>query len=289
MDIGQIGKEVSSAQLVGIGESTHGTHEFFDFKAKLFIELLQRHGFNTLLFEDSARTCQPINEYIKTGRGNLGNLMSGLYSVWRVEELKNLILWLHDNRLTHRVEFVGFDIDQSLENIEQRDELMAKNILTYVKSKLHTKAFIWAHNSHVKYSDTDKNDRPMGLFLRRLFGRDYLSIAQFFGCGEFSATQIDESKPNSPDRTLKTVAFDNIPDNLLEAQLDTLDDKPYFLSKTGLAIKGFKSDKAYAVRSIGWGIVPSRANEYIENCNVAKEFGGLTYFPVAKHSQPLSQ
>ena len=58
MEIAQAAEMLSKAKLVGLGESTHGTHEFFNFKSELFRQLVTDHGFNTLLFEDSQKACR---------------------------------------------------------------------------------------------------------------------------------------------------------------------------------------------------------------------------------------
>ncbi len=71
-----VAKLAASHQLVGVGESTHGTHEFFDFKSQLFKKLTE-HGFNVLLLEDSPGVCSQINDYIKSARGNIDSV-----SIW---------------------------------------------------------------------------------------------------------------------------------------------------------------------------------------------------------------
>lgn len=52
-DIAQIDSITKKSRLVGLGESSHGTHEFFYNKFEIFKQLVKKHGFNTMLFEDS--------------------------------------------------------------------------------------------------------------------------------------------------------------------------------------------------------------------------------------------
>ena len=281
-----VAKLAASHQLVGVGESTHGTHEFFDFKSQLFKKLTE-HGFNVLLLEDSPGVCSQINDYIKSARGNIDQLMTGLYSVWRTKELKQLIVWLKDNYKQCPVELVGFDIFQSADNLKVRDELMAKNIFNYVKANPKSKVFIWAHNVHVK-SVSHKDGEPMGKFLRKWFGRDYFAIGQFFGVGSFSATIIDEKNPDWLNRKLSVVSVNSIPSDFLEHRLNEIDEKPYYLSNIGMA--AFKYlDKTYRARSLGWGLVPNQVDSIVERLNPVKDFDIITYFPSAMHSQPLKQ
>lgn len=284
MQLKNIAKEISTSSIVGVGESTHGTHEFFITKSELFIELVKNHGFNTLLFEDRPKECSDISSYIKTGEGDLKNLMRKLYPVWNVKELSELIEWLRDNYTDYPVEFIGFDIDQSKDNINKRDELMAKNITKFKSKNPKMKAMVWAHNTHIKVSSEVKEFQPMGMFLRKELGKDYLAIAQFFGIGEFSATNIDKSQPDSKDRRLKKVSIKNIPVNLLEAELNRFGSKFYYLSKEKF---DEKFQKVYPVRSIGWGLVVSQIDEYVENCNPIREFDGLIYHPISHTSTSL--
>lgn len=278
-------RKVSSASVVGIGESTHGTHEFFNTKTSIFTELVTNHGFNTFMLEDRHEQCQDINEYIKTGNGNLKELMRNLYSVWRVEELAELIGWMRDNYSIYQVDFVGFDIDQDKENTEIRDELMAKKIIGYIEQSPDAKIMIWGHNTHIKTSSEINRFRPMGMFLRKMLSKDYCAIAQFFGTGIFSAAIINKSDPNSRDRTLKQVRVTGIPSRLLEKKLNNLENEPYFLEKEKFKPGGLSGQNF--IRSIGWGLIPDRLDEYIEKCNIEKEFDGLIYFPVTTRSKPI--
>lgn len=286
MNIDAIANELSSAKLVGIGESTHGTHEFFDLKSKLFKELLVNHSFSTLLLEDSDLSCRPINEYISTGNGNLNDLMEGLYSVWRVEELRNLIIWLKENYKKHKVALVGFDINQSKENLSQRDKLMAKNIQRFVNDNPETKAMIWAHNSHIQIKGSNFNQQPMGLYLKSFFDKDYIAIAQLFGKGSVSATRLKMNAPPSFDRKLGVIDVDSIPPELTGATLDKINSQPYFLNKA--QIEKINNQKIKLVRSIGWGLIPEMANEITEEIDMPESFDGLIYFPKTKHTKPLT-
>lgn len=278
MDFKQISDEFAQAKIIGVGESTHGTHEFFIAKSELFKRLVKENGLNALLFEDGIKQCSAINEYISSGKGNLKELVLRFYPVWRNQEVIQLLQWMRDNFSQYPVNFVGFDTDQSIIDASKRDEYMAQNITTYVNENPNQKILIWAHNSHIKVSSEVEKFHTMGMFLKQEFGNNYCAIAQFFGIGEFSAAHIDENHPESIDRTLKPVHISNIPEKLLENRLNKLSKHAYFLSKNEFNNKGLLRDSA-SVRSIGWGVVPSRIDEYVENCNLEQEFDGLIFYP----------
>ena len=129
MEIAKIAEVISKHKIIGPGESTHGTHEFFSFKSELFRRLVTKHGFNTLLFEDSQKACLLVNDYISGKDISLASVCNELYSVWQTEELKQLLIWLKNHRSLARVAFIGFDINQAkCSDLSLRDELMAKNI-----------------------------------------------------------------------------------------------------------------------------------------------------------------
>lgn len=283
-----IGKLVAASQVIGVGESTHGTHEFFDFKAKLFNELVTNQGFNTLLLEDSQEACQEINNYIAAGVGNSYESMRRLYPVWRVEEIRLLVEDLRKNYRKNPVQFVGFDINQTEENLKKREELMALNIINYVKANPKAKALAWAHNVHVKYAGKSADQRPMGGYLRKSLGRDYFAIGQFFGTGTFSATIINAENPDWSNRKLDTVTVSHIPKTFLEARLQDIDESNvYYLSHIGMS--AFKElGEEYDARSLGWGLVPSQIDDITDPTNVRRDFSLITYFPTAIHSQPLT-
>jgi erythromycin esterase-like protein len=287
MNIADIAQELSSAKLLGVGESSHGTHEFFEFKSQLFQALVMEHDFNTLLFEDSPATCEVINDFISSGKGDLDELMKQLYSVWQVEEFKQLLLWLRKNNKQHEVRFVGFDINQTKDSIQKRDELMAKNIQNYVTNNPGTRGLAWAHNSHIQMTGSDFNQKPMGLFLKEHFGDNYAAVGLLFGKGDVSATRLKADAPSSSDRTLSVIAVSTIPSTLVESTLHKLHNKPFYLTKEQAETIGIENLKQ--IRSIGWGLVPELVNEVVEQTNIKEAFDGLVYFPEARHSHPLPQ
>lgn len=213
--------------------------------------------------------------------------MKQLYSVWRVEEFKQLILWLRENYVGHKVEFAGFDIDQTKNDVQNRDELMAENIKKYVANNPGAKALVWAHNSHLQVTGSDFNEKPMGSFLRKCFGNEFIAIGLLFGVGTVSATRLKADVPPGKDRTLSTIHVDSIPSGLTESTLHELGTNPFFLTKN--QTREINPDNLKAVRSIGWGLIPGMVNKVIERTDVKAAFDGLVYFPTARHSRPLSQ
>jgi len=104
---------VGDARIVALGESTHGTAEFFRAKHRLLAYLVEQHGFRVFAIEANQMAVEPINEYVRGGSGDARSLMRAMFAVWNTEEVRSLIDWIraYNARQPERmVEFVGFDM-----------------------------------------------------------------------------------------------------------------------------------------------------------------------------------
>ncbi|WP_157899167.1 erythromycin esterase family protein [Luteitalea pratensis] len=101
--------------MVGLGESTHGTREFFQFKERLVRFLVTELGFNVVAIEAGLADMEPLNEYIVEGTGTLSAALATQgYIAYNNEDFVRLMAWLraHNRRLPveRRVQVVGLDI-----------------------------------------------------------------------------------------------------------------------------------------------------------------------------------
>lgn len=284
MNIKEIANQFSNKHILGVGESTHGTHEFFMFKAEISIEMIVYHGFNTVMLEDRIGVCKALNEWIYKGTGDLDILLKKLYKVWQIKEIKDFIIWLKHNRNKYPVNFVGFDIVQTQKNINQREALMAKNISNYMHKHQDAKSIVWAHNYHVKYSSPYQG-RQMGSYLREEFGREYSAVALFFGTGTLCATLMSDSTDYTADRTLDKILVKDLPNDFLEAKLPkNKNEFPTYLRASDVDVFSKKSK----ARSVGWGAVQKNINDYIDFHIISREFDGVVYYDTAEASRPLT-
>src|SRR5256885_1831223 len=64
--------QISQARIVMLGESSHGTHEFYDWRRLISEWLITKHGFNFVAVEGDWPPCFSLNEYIHgESKGNL--------------------------------------------------------------------------------------------------------------------------------------------------------------------------------------------------------------------------
>lgn len=107
---------IGDARVVGLGEATHGAHEFFALKHRMLEFLVTKMGFTVFAMEGMMSEGFDINEYVATGRGDPGKALSALYYWnWNAEEILDLIQWMRrwnaDPRHTRKLKFYGFDLN----------------------------------------------------------------------------------------------------------------------------------------------------------------------------------
>jgi erythromycin esterase len=114
-DLRALGTMLGDAKVVGLGEATHGSHEFFAMKERVFRHLVEERGFTTFALEMSWSAGLRIDAYLQGGpgdpRGIAEETLAG--SPWEREEFVSLIGWMREHnrrRPGRRVHFMGDDI-----------------------------------------------------------------------------------------------------------------------------------------------------------------------------------
>lgn len=106
------------ASIIALGESTHGTSEFFLLKHRLLQYAVQQMNVRVFAIEANQLEVEKINRYVLGGEGTASEVIKVMFRVWNTEEMLALIDWLRAYNLAHpaaKVEFVGFDLqDPSL-------------------------------------------------------------------------------------------------------------------------------------------------------------------------------
>lgn len=108
---------VGNADIVGLGEATHGSHEIIDMKARLTEFLVTHLHFTTFVMENDWGYSQQVDAYINGGTQSLADTMSGgLYDSWQTEEYGDLLTWMRaynaDPAHTVKLHFYGMDIQE---------------------------------------------------------------------------------------------------------------------------------------------------------------------------------
>lgn len=115
-DLQPLKELVGNARIVGLGESLHGVHEFFEVRHRLFEFLVEEMGFTAFAGETGLVEAVRVNDYV-LGRADEPEQMSdwfnGGFRDW--EEVKTLVRWMrrYNQNPNHsrKLHFYGIDVN----------------------------------------------------------------------------------------------------------------------------------------------------------------------------------
>ncbi|MFF0277269.1 erythromycin esterase family protein [Streptomyces sp. NPDC004330] len=123
-DLRPLDRMIGSAKVVGIGEATHSSAEFFTTKHRVFEHLVESKGFTAFALEANWSTGLLVDEWVRTGRGDIRAIMRDefqeSYRLWNTEEYLDLFQWMrrHNQRHPdHPVRFLGNDLGYAGTNV----------------------------------------------------------------------------------------------------------------------------------------------------------------------------
>ncbi|MFJ4953664.1 erythromycin esterase family protein [Streptomyces sp. NPDC088760] len=113
-DLEPLREVLGDVRVLGMGEATHGTSEFFRLKHLLLRFLVEEMGFTALAMEASVSAAQAVDDYVLYGTGDAADALAGLgFWTWRTREMLDVIEWMRDHNRTvpqdRAVRFVGID------------------------------------------------------------------------------------------------------------------------------------------------------------------------------------
>ena len=118
-DLEALERMVGDATVVGLGDATHGTHEFYTTKLRMADFLVRRMGFEVIAFEGPFPVFEQLNQWVQTGVGDPRPLLEDLenrlaYPFWNVAELLAVVEWARAYNLARGdrppLEVAGFDV-----------------------------------------------------------------------------------------------------------------------------------------------------------------------------------
>lgn len=109
-DLQSLKKTLKDVQIIGLGESTHGTREFFQVKHRMLEFLVKEMDFRVFAMELDYVACHKINDYVT---GKTDKYHHGLLKLWNTEEVLAMINWMRTYNASipenKKVKFIGFD------------------------------------------------------------------------------------------------------------------------------------------------------------------------------------
>lgn len=130
-DINAIRDHLDDARIVGLGEATHGTREFFQLKARLIQYLVTELDTRIVALEANLPETLAIDEYVVHGRGDPREALEGVYFwTWNVESILELLEWLRtfnaDRPLEDQVRFYGVDAQYAHGAVERLRDFVGR-------------------------------------------------------------------------------------------------------------------------------------------------------------------
>ncbi len=129
-DLDRIAAAVPDVRLILIGESTHGTAEFYQKRATITKKLIEQGGISFVAVEGDWASIHRLNTYVKSGvageKDDVSTLLEQLTRwpqwMWANREVKEFLEWLqaHNTRLPYaqRIGFYGMDVYGQWESLD---------------------------------------------------------------------------------------------------------------------------------------------------------------------------
>lgn len=128
-DVGRIIEAAASADFVLLGESSHGTSEYYTMRSEISQQLIANHGYSFVAIEGDWPYIYQINRYVKGKVGAPASAREAMTAsdrwpdwMWANQEFLEFVEWLHQHNQQlepdQRVGLYGMDI-QNLELSQQ--------------------------------------------------------------------------------------------------------------------------------------------------------------------------
>lgn len=130
-DLTPIGEALADARVIGLGEATHGTREFFRLKHRLIRYLVEKQGLRSFAIEANLPETLSMNDYVLYGEGTPAEALDGMYFwTWNTASVVAFAEWLrtfNEGRpLGDRVRFHGIDAQYTSGAVKRLDTFLAE-------------------------------------------------------------------------------------------------------------------------------------------------------------------
>jgi erythromycin esterase-like protein len=161
-DLDVLIKEIGDARVVLLGESTHGTHEFYQWRSAITKKLIEEKSFDFIAVEGDWVDSYKVNQFIKGQKQDSLAIIELLKqydrwpsSMWRNYETAGLVQWLNgynQNIISkNKIGFYGLDVYSFWEWTDQN--LPVQNITLQNAVKQVRESFASYNNDALKYSE----------------------------------------------------------------------------------------------------------------------------------------
>ncbi len=131
-------EQIGNSRIVLLGEASHGTHEYYTWRARISKELIRNKGFNMICVEGDWPDCYRINRYIRSYTEDDVSALQVLKEfhrwptwMWANWEIAALMDWLKNHNkgkdFRGQAGFYGLDVYSLWESLEAIFDYLEKN------------------------------------------------------------------------------------------------------------------------------------------------------------------
>jgi erythromycin esterase-like protein len=169
-DLDTLINNAADSRLVLLGESTHGTKEFYEWRSIISKRLIEEKGFDFIVVEGDWKPFWEVNSYIKglsDYKGNTNKLLKKSFQrwpewMWSNKIIADLTEWLRDYNISNPekpIGFYGMDVYGQWDSLEAlKNYIRASGSDSLIKLKSNYDCFApykydeWAYSSAVWHS-----------------------------------------------------------------------------------------------------------------------------------------
>ncbi|MBX7052761.1 MAG: erythromycin esterase family protein [Flavobacteriales bacterium] len=152
-------------KIIAMGEATHGTHEFFETKMKVFQFLVEECHYRVFAIEASYGAEMYVNDYVSGKTNDIALAMKYLDWPWGTEEVKNLVEWIrqynHGKEASDQIAFYGFDMQNISIGIQYLSEAYFQDSSTCSMSFQKIAHMLTDHSEYEVYQMISKDNLRM--------------------------------------------------------------------------------------------------------------------------------
>ncbi|WP_396596249.1 erythromycin esterase family protein [Dokdonia sp. R86516] len=134
-------EKIGNKKIVAIGESTHGTSEFYRIREIITKRLIKEKGFSVVVLENPYDDIEFLNKDLD--KRPLDSLMrKHLFSIYQTQEMKSFLQWYKDNKTQYNIKFKGCDdsywvfYELLKDNINPKNDKILNKLLQELESNI---------------------------------------------------------------------------------------------------------------------------------------------------------
>jgi len=170
-DVDVLIRQIGDAKIVLLGESTHGTHEYYTWRAAITKKLIEEKGFDFMAVEGDWDDSYKINRFLHGPTQDSAAIVTVLQqydrwpsSMWSNYEMLPLLQWLseYNQHTQKKIGFYGLDLYSFWEWTQQQTAINDTAIANAIQRVRHF--FAVYNNDAMAYADSLRHGKSSGSF-----------------------------------------------------------------------------------------------------------------------------